>query len=437
MNSSDKQNVETAAQSLLDASPHYVDSVSEISESHVLCATDDIVSASGIKLVARGSQIDKRLIEKLSDHRLSSTQLERNISIRGGVTTESLALDTARLIDDEAWFKVLAAKSGDPVDMRHGLSRLKLPDEILFRLTVAREKRPELYHHSLVVSIISQYLALRLKLKQAVIDKLLIAALCHDLGELYTNPAILEPGHQITEDERRFIYVHPITGWLIVRNLPGLDPDIAKAIIQHQERLDGSGYPNGLKEDAIGQIGRILAAADISASIMVRFRDHRRLSTLLRLNSKKYDRQLIDLLHEAILAETPSTAQLERQELTNRFSGLAKLLDAWSHLRANPETAETAPVIFLTERMYNLRTVVLSFGFDPDSFEVPLELAEEDAEIAAELAAVIDELQFQLKELRLEIDRHSASWAETLDPLAFAALNQWLDLGRSASARKP
>ena len=425
MKSSDKQNVEAVAQSLLDDSPHFVDAVAEISESHELSASDDIVSASGIKLVARGTHIDKRLLEKLSEHRLSSTLLEKNISIAGDVTPESLALDLARVIDEDAWFKVLAAKSGDPADMRHGLSRLKLPKEIRFRLTVAREKRPELYHHSLVVTIISQYLALRLHLKQAAIDKLLIAALCHDLGELYTNPAILEPGHQITDDERRFIYVHPITGWLIIRNLPELDPDIAKAVIQHQERLDGSGYPNGLQEDAISQSGRILAAADISASIMVRFSDHRRLSTLLRLNSKKYDRQIINLLHEAILAKTPSTAHFERKDLSKRLSGLAKLLDGWSHLRANPETSGTAPVIFLTERMYNLRTVVLSFGFDPDSFEIPLELAEEDPVIAAELAAVIDELQFQLKDLRLEIDRRSPSWAEMLNPRAFAALDQW------------
>ena len=229
----------------------------------------------------------------------------------------------------------------------------------------------------------------------------------------------------MTDVERRFIYVHPITGWLIVRQLPGIDAEIAKAIIQHHERLDGSGYPLGTRDDAIGLAGRILAAADVSASIMARFGDHRRLSTLLRLNSKKYDRKVVDLLHAAFIASEPSTAKFEGDVVKQRFSVFAQLLEGWSQLRTDDTTSQTAPVIFLTERMYNLRTVILAFGFDPDSLDIPLQLAEEDATIATELAAVVDELQFQLTDLGREIHRRAADWEDALTPLAAVALTEW------------
>ena len=75
--------------------------------------------------------------------------------------------------------------------------------------------------------------------------------------------------------------------------------------------------------------------------------------------------------------------------------------------------------------MYNLRTVILAFGFDPDSLDMPLQLAEEDATIAMELAAVVDELQFQLADLGREIARRTADWEDTLDPLAAVALTTW------------
>ena len=75
--------------------------------------------------------------------------------------------------------------------------------------------------------------------------------------------------------------------------------------------------------------------------------------------------------------------------------------------------------------MYNLRTVILAFGFDPDSLEMPLQLAAEDATIATELAAVVDELQFQLNDLGREIDRRAADWEDTLSPLAAVALTEW------------
>jgi len=52
-------------------------------------------------------------------------------------------------------------------------------------------------------------------------------------------------------------------------------------------------------------------------------------------------------------------------------------------------------------------------------------LAEEDSGIATELAAVIDELKFQLAELEREIERRAADWLSTLDPIASIALNDW------------
>ena len=416
--------IEATARSLVDNSTHYVDSVTAIIRTNDLNATDDIVSSSGIKLVARGTKIDEHLLKMLSEHRLSAAVLEKSVSISGSVTPESLALDIDRLIENDAWFRQLAAISGDPGTMRHGVSRVVFHQEILFRLTVVREDRPDLYRHSLSVAIIVHYLALRLNQRQTFIDNILIAALCHDLGELYTDPAILEPGHRVSDEERRFIYVHPITGWLIARELKGLDPEVAKAIIQHQERLDGSGYPRGCKDIDICLAGRILAAADVSASIMSRFSDHRRLSTLLRLNSKKYDRTVVSLLHSAFIAESQRIAKQEGKPLKKNLADFAQLLEGWSQLRADPLTSETAPVTFLTERMYNLRTSVLAFGFDPDSIEMTLQMAEDDATIAAELAVAIDELQFQLTDLEREIDRHAAEWQDT-PPLAAAAFEQW------------
>jgi len=425
MPSNASQDDELIAQSMVDDASHYVDSVSAMTASHELHVVKDIVSSSGVKLVASGMKIDPHLREKLSGHRLSGTTLEQSLVIVEGVSPESLSFDISRLLDEDSWFKQLAAKSGDSAALRHGTSRLNLPHEILFRLTVAREQRPELYRHTLSVTIISHYLALRLSLKPAALDSVLIAALCHDLGELYTDPAILDAGHRVSDEERRFIYVHPITGWLIVSALKVLDPEVAKAVLQHQERLDGSGYPAGVKGEAIGMAGRILAAADISASIMSRFRDHRRLSTLLRLNGAKYDRKVVDLIHEAFITKEQSTAKYESVVSRQRLVAFAQLLEGWSQLRANEVMAKTAPVVFLTERMYCLRTVVLACGFDPDSLEESLQLAEEDAAIATELAAVIDELKFQLADLEHEIERHEAAWSRTLDPAASNALNDW------------
>lgn len=418
--------IEGIAQSVVDNATHYVDSVSAMSGGNKLIATEDIISSSGIKLVARGMRIDANLREKLCGHNLSGAELEKSISIADGTTPESLAIDTAHLIDGDAWFKRLEAMSGDLGAMRHGASRLKLPREILFRLTVARDQRPALYRHSLCVAVISHYLALRLQMRQVAIDNLLIAALCHDLGELYINPVILGPEHRVTDEERRFIYAHPIMGWMMVRELPGVDSEVASTIIQHQERLDGSGYPHGKRDDAIGLPGRILAIADVSASIMARFSDHRRLSTLLRLNNKKYDPKVVGLLHDAIIQETTPAAQLECDtRIMTRLAGFASFLDGWSQLHAVTKIAREVPCEFISERMFNLRMIMRQVGFDPDSLDMLLKLAKEDATIATEMTVLVDELQFQLTDLGREFDRRALDWPGTINPLVAVALSDW------------
>ena len=211
----------------------------------------------------------------------------------------------------------------------------------------------------------------------------------------------------------------------MVRELAGVDLEAANAIIQHQERLDGSGYPNGSKADAIGLPGRILAAADVSASVMARFGDHRRLSTLLRLNSKKYDPKVVSLLHDALVSDVPPTIEFGHDAFAKVLAGFAAVLDGWTRLRSVAELAQSVPGEFLSERMFNLRAVVLQFGFDPDSLDMLLKLAGEDATIAAELTAVTDELRFQLADLGREFDRRSPDWQSTVDQQILTELSDW------------
>ena len=426
MTDNKNQSIDDIAQSMVDNATNYVDSVSAMPGGNDLNAIEDIMSSSGINLVARGMRIDASLREKLSGSRLSGSTLEKSILIADCITPESLAVDTGHLIDKDARFKKFEVMSGDPGAMRYGASRLKLPREILFRLTVARNQRPELYRHLLSVAVISHFIALRLQLRQATIDNLVIAALCHDLGELYIDPMILGTEHRLTNEERRFIYAHPIIGWMMVHELPDVDSEVAGTIIQHQERLDGSGYPYGKRDDAIGLPGRILAAADVSASIMARFSDHHRLSTLLRLNNKKYDPKVVGVLHDSIAQETIPAGQVECDAIIMaRLASFASFLDGWTQLQAVTEIAREASCEFIAERMYNLRMIVRQVGFDPDSLDMLLQLAKEDVVIATELTVLVDELQFQLAELGREFDRHSSDWSNTINPLVAVALTDW------------
>jgi putative nucleotidyltransferase with HDIG domain len=89
-----------------------------------------------------------------------------------------------------------------------------------------------------------------------------LAALIHDVGKIYVPSEILSKPVELTDNEFNIIKTHPRIGYDILKKIEFPWP-IAEIVYQHHERLDGSGYPRGLKGDKIIFQARILAVADV------------------------------------------------------------------------------------------------------------------------------------------------------------------------------
>lgn len=89
-----------------------------------------------------------------------------------------------------------------------------------------------------------------------------LAALVHDIGKIGVPFSILNKPGVLSEAEMDIIREHPEKGWGTLRHVDFPWP-IAEVVLQHHERLDGSGYPHGLEGDAIRTEARIIAVADM------------------------------------------------------------------------------------------------------------------------------------------------------------------------------
>lgn len=89
-----------------------------------------------------------------------------------------------------------------------------------------------------------------------------MAATIHDIGKLHIPAEILSKPTQLTKIEFDMLKTHPRAGYNILKGIEFSWP-IAKIVLQHHERMNGSGYPQGLKDDAILLEARILAVADV------------------------------------------------------------------------------------------------------------------------------------------------------------------------------
>lgn len=110
-------------------------------------------------------------------------------------------------------------------------------------------------------------IAEKLNLNKDMIQGLKLAARLHDIGKIAVPAGILNKPGSLSDAEFALIKAHPLVGADIVKTLE-TDWPISRIIEEHHERLDGSGYPNGLVGDQLLQESKILSVADVVDAIM-------------------------------------------------------------------------------------------------------------------------------------------------------------------------
>ncbi|MES2126011.1 MAG: HD domain-containing phosphohydrolase [Pseudomonadota bacterium] len=415
--------------------PHYVRAVAETGDTQSVLAAEDIYASNGMKLLSKGTRIDSHQFEQLTQHRLA-VPLDHSLVAEKPVNAALLALEAGKIIEHHGVYRRMAMRTGDPLAVKACLSDLKLPTPIQTRLTVMRERRTVIFEHSLRTAMIAFMLAQRMGLPQHERSAVALAGLCHDFGEMHTDPAMLAIGHHIIPAERRFVHVHPITSYVLVHELPGFPAAAAQAVLHHHERLDGSGYPNDLPGEKIPLLARVLAVADVAEAVIKRF-DLPRLDMLFRLNQVRFDARAVGALRDLIhIGPEDATDTPNEHGAAHQLAHLADLLQAWFTLRGmlekqfSPNPPDASPLAFLFERMTAIRQLVLQAGFDPDNMASMLAIAREDPAILLELRGMLDEMEWLLEDLANEIDRRSPE----LEGMSQGALKGLLGRLRTAPA---
>lgn len=119
--------------------------------------------------------------------------------------------------------------------------------------------------HSERVAFISRWIGERLAQTVPMTDKQLhhiyLAGLLHDIGKIGVSELVLRKRGKLTDEERAVIQAHPRIGAAILSEIRQMD-EIMPGVLSHHERLDGTGYPQGLSGEQIPLVARIISLAD-------------------------------------------------------------------------------------------------------------------------------------------------------------------------------
>jgi putative two-component system response regulator len=187
-------------------------------------------------------------------------------SVRHAAEIKSLNDERRRLADENQKYQLNLERMVAERTAELNKTNQKLQETIehtiqVIALTV-ESRDPYTAGHQQHVAQIARAIAEKMGLAEGQIKGLYMAGMIHDLGKIRVPSEILSKPGNLTGPEFALIRLHPQTGYDILKNIDFPWP-IADIVFQHHERLDGSGYPQGLKGHEILLEAKILAVADV------------------------------------------------------------------------------------------------------------------------------------------------------------------------------
>jgi len=169
--------------------------------------------------------------------------------------------------DHDLWRRVQSSDAREHVlSMEPGIALPASPERIdsicQAFAQVIDAKSPYTFHHSVGVAEAASLIADQMCLAPPTCTLVRRAALLHDIGKLSVSNAILEKPGKLTAEEWTIMRMHPAYTRTILRNIRGFD-QLAYVAAAHHERLDGTGYPEGLTSEDMSIPARIIAVADV------------------------------------------------------------------------------------------------------------------------------------------------------------------------------
>ena len=134
-------------------------------------------------------------------------------------------------------------------------------------IAMAVETRdPYMAGHQRRVADLARFIATEMKLSPEIINGIRMAGLIHDLGKISIPAEILGQPRSLIDAEYSLVKTHPEIGYHILKDIDFSRP-VALIVYQHHERMNGSGYPQGIRGEEIIPEARILAVADVVEAI--------------------------------------------------------------------------------------------------------------------------------------------------------------------------
>ncbi len=239
---------------------------------------EPVYSKQGTMLVKKGTVINNDVLSKLLSHNVDVVYvlnaLKKDIKQEGIISEPKMQKSVSiikNVFDDVMNQEKLGVKAVIPNEnvklveevLELLIETLEQADQILYTVVDLLQSDEYTYKHNVNVAILSILTAKALNYKKEDIKHIALGALLHDIGKMRVSPSLINKPSSLTLEERIEVEKHAEFGYEITEMVKQI-PFLSKQIIRlHHEKLDGSGYPLGLKGIEIPEYVKIVTVCDM------------------------------------------------------------------------------------------------------------------------------------------------------------------------------
>lgn len=245
------------------ADPDFLAAIIRTSESYSIVASQDIVDVRGLKLWAKGLPVSVALQQRLLERKLLHP-LEACLMAEDGVTHFYLLKQFNAFLESQ--HGMAQALRPWALLLEKNLKQIPLHSVAQLLLTTALATRPGAIDHAVQAMALAGGMA---QAQASPVDMRLamLGGLLHDIGEAYIQPQYLDGEEPLDLLGHKHMMVHPRIAQLLLSATTDYPATLCRAVGEHHERLNGSGYPARLVGDAISPLGLLLAAVETTMGL--------------------------------------------------------------------------------------------------------------------------------------------------------------------------
>lgn len=274
-----------------------------------LIATEDIIAQPEGTVAQRGETIDQQSYRNLSRFKLNSP-LESCVKLSNIFSHTYIYHAINEMVDEEASFQSIDQHFGKGSVLEQCCDKLKTYPELLESLTIFHVEAKEHFDQALLSAYFAYIVGLINKYSQEKIEAAFLAGLLHDLGLLFVPRSCLDKTKRLSAKEWHDMQLHPIVSFKLLKGIEDFPNSARKAVLEHHERPDGSGYPIGKEEKDITELGSLISLLDdIIVIHNKRFRPLKRsmqnILPIIQMNTFGYASSVVSAMTQAIKQAPP------------------------------------------------------------------------------------------------------------------------------------